>query len=119
MNTNHEKELLISDIKKWILLDDEISKHRKLVKDLNNQKKNTTKNLLKTMKNKNIDCFETTSGGTLVYKQTKSKQPITHKFLKETLNKIYSNQQQVDNIVNAIQENRAEIVRDVLTRKKT
>ena len=54
-----------------------------------------------------------------MYKQTKSKQPITNKFLKETLNKIYSNQDQVDNIVNAIEQNRAEIVRDVLTRKKT
>jgi hypothetical protein len=112
------KELLITDIKKWISLDDEINKQRKALRDLNLQKKNTTTNLIKTMKEKQIDCFETNSGGTLVYRQAKSKQPITNKFLKETLNKIYSNSEKVDDIVNAIQENRAEITRDVLTRKK-
>lgn len=118
MSDSFNKENLVKDIKDWIQLDDEISKYRRMIKELNMQKKNTTINLVKTMKEKSIDCFEISSG-TLVYKQTKSKKAITSKLLFDTLKNIYKNDEQVESIIKQIQDNRPEVIKESITRKKT
>jgi len=112
------KENLVSDIKTWIALDDEISKYRKIVRDLNNKKKNTTTKLIKTMKTTEVDCFDLNSGGSLMFNQTKSKKPVTAKLLNNVLLNIYKDQTQVDKILQEVQDNREEVVRETICRKK-
>jgi len=116
--TDISKETLVNEIKNWIALDDEISKYRKIVRDLNAKKKNTSNNLVKTMKAKNVDCFEMNSGGALIYKQTKSKKPITSKVLNDVLYKLYNNQEKVESIIQDIQDSREEVIRETICRKK-
>ena len=67
-----DKDILVKNIKDWVMIDDELNKMKKQIKEYNLQKKQITSKLVQTMKHKNIDCFEINSG-TLVYKQTKSK----------------------------------------------
>ena len=112
-----DKDILVKNIKDWVMIDDELNKMKKQIKEYNLQKKQITAKLVQTMKHKNIDCFEINSG-TLVYKQTKSKKPITSKFLVDTLKNIYKNDEQVELIIKQIQENRQETTKDTITRKK-
>jgi hypothetical protein len=64
------KEQLVTNIKEWIKIDNEIAQLKSEIKDRNNKKKNLTENLVVTMKKNQIDCFDI-NGGALVYKQNK------------------------------------------------
>ena len=74
------KNELISNIKEWIRLDTEISKKNAELKICKNAKTTLTKTLIQLMKTHNIDCFDI-NGGALLYKQRKSKQTISKKYL--------------------------------------
>jgi hypothetical protein len=69
------KEALISNIKEWVKLDNEISQFKKQIKERNDCKKKLTDNLITTMKNNEIDCFDI-NGGAIIYKQSKVKKPL-------------------------------------------
>lgn len=78
-NGNIHKEL-VNNIKTWIKLDAELVKLKSEIKDKSSKKKEMTEKIVSVMKKKNIDCFDVNPGA-LVYKQRKTKKPITGKFI--------------------------------------
>jgi hypothetical protein len=70
------KEELISNIKEWIKIDNEVIKLRSEMKDRNNKKKEISQSLVNVMKKNSIDCFDVT-GGQIMYKKSTVKKPAS------------------------------------------
>lgn len=111
------KEELISHIKEWIKIDNEISKFNLEIKQRKNRKKELTVSLVETMKKNTIDCFDI-SGGSLIYKKSKVKKPINAKSLMEALNNYYKDTPQVaDDLTKHILNSRVEVIKETIHRK--
>ena len=76
----HTKEKLIANIKEWIKIDSEVAQLKGEIKEKNNKKKTLTNDLILTMKNNSIDCFDI-NGGSLIYKKSIVKKPLNAKSL--------------------------------------
>jgi hypothetical protein len=111
------KEELISTIKEWIKIDNDITKLKIEIKEKNNKKKTLTDNIVSVMKNNSIDCFDI-NGGALMYKQKKTKKPISAKFLLSELQKYYKEQPEVaKNLTQHLLDNREESIKEEIKRK--
>ena len=111
------KQEMIQNIKEWIKLDNEITKLKAEVKERDTKKKQLTTNLVEIMKSNAIDCFDI-NGGALVYKQRKTKKPITGKSLLEALDKYYSNDpEKAKEITQHVLDNRAVSIKEIIHRK--
>lgn len=84
------KEQLITNIKTWIGLDNEIKLLQKEIKNRREQKKLLTTELVGVMKTNDIDCWNTGSGK-LIYSKTKSKAPLSKKHLLNSLLQYFQN----------------------------
>ena len=111
------KEELVNNIREWVKIDNEI---RTLQKELNKRKKDKkqiSNNLIYTMKNNSIDCFDI-NDGQIYYSKKNIKKPITKKVLMNTLSKFYKgNIEKATELNNFINENREEMVRETIERK--
>ena len=68
------KEELVSNIKQWITLDEEIKNLERQIKEKRNEKKENTETLVRIMRDNEIDCFDLDSnGGKLIYTKQKIK----------------------------------------------
>jgi len=113
------KNELISNIKEWIRLDTEISKKNAELKICKNAKTTLTKTLIQLMKTHNIDCFDI-NGGALLYKQRKSKQTISKKYLLAQVQEYFKNDVESANELTAqVLNNREEKLVDELKRNKS
>ena len=111
------KEELISNIKEWIKLDNEITKYKSELKEKTNKKKSLTESLINIMKTNSIDCFDI-NGGALVYKQKKIRKTISGKFLLTQLEEYYKDQPELAmEITKKVLENREESIKDEIKRK--
>ena len=111
------KEELISSIKEWIKIDNDIAKAKSDIKEKTTRKKTLTDNLVVIMKTNSIDCFDI-NGGALLYKQKKTKKPISAKYLLAELQKIYKDQPDVAvDLTKQLLDNRGETVKDEICRK--
>jgi len=111
------KEQLINNIKEWIKIDTDILQLKNEIKEKNNKKKILTEQLLSTMKNNSIDCFDI-NGGALVYKKNTIKKPLNAKTILLTLQNYYKNDPQLaENITKHLLENREEKLKETIKRK--
>ena len=111
------KEELISSIKEWIKLDNDIAKAKSDIKEKTIRKKTLTDNLVVIMKGNSIDCFDI-NGGALLYKQKKTKKPISAKYLLAELQRFYKDQPNVaTELTKQLLDNRGETVKDQICRK--
>lgn len=111
------KEELILNIKEWIKINSDISRLKEEVKDMVLKKKKLTQSLVNIMKINSIDCFDI-NGGSLVYKQKKTKKPITAKYLLEQLEDYYKEQPDLaKEITKKVLDNRSEIIKEEIIRK--
>jgi hypothetical protein len=111
------KEELISSIKEWIKLDNDIVKAKSDIKEKTSRKKVLTETLVTIMKGSSIDCFDI-NGGALLYKQKKTKKPISAKYLLTELQKYYKDQPEVaSDLTKQILDNRELSVKDEICRK--
>jgi hypothetical protein len=115
--TNNPKEQLVSNIKEWIKMDNEISKLKAEIKDRTNKKKSLTENLVTVMRTNNIDCFDI-NGGTLIYKKNKVKKPISGKTLLNALKNYYKNDANIaEEITKHVMDSREEQIKETIKRK--
>lgn len=111
------KEELITNIKEWIKIDNEIIQLQKEVKERRTLKKNLSDSLMITMKKNEIDCFDI-NGGSIVYKKNKIKKPLNGKSLMAALQKYYETKpQQAEEVTKFVMENREEQVKEIIKRK--
>ena len=111
------KEELISSIKECIKLDNDIAKAKSDIKEKTIRKKTLTDNLVVIMKGNSIDCFDI-NGGALLYKQKKTKKPISAKYLLAELQRFYKDQPNVaTELTKQLLDNRGETVKDQICRK--
>ena len=111
------KEELITNIKEWIKIDNDIAKLKTDIKEKTSRKKSLTENLVTVMKNNSIDCFDI-NGGALIYKQKKTKKPISAKYLLAELQKYYKDQPDVaSDLTKQLLDNRELSIKDEICRK--
>jgi hypothetical protein len=111
------KEELIACIKEWIKIDNDIAKAKSDIKEKTSRKRTLTDNLVVIMKSNSIDCFDI-NGGALLYKQKKTKKPISAKYLLAELQKIYKDQPDVaTDLTKQLLDNREQTVKDEICRK--
>ena len=84
-----DKELLLSNVKSWIELDDEIKTIGKTLKEKRKIKKALTDTLVTTMKGNDIDCFDLSGGNKLIYTQSKGKKALSKKHLLASLSEFF------------------------------
>jgi hypothetical protein len=111
------KEELISNIREWIKIDNDLMNLKKEIKNKTANKKTLTENLVKVMKSNAIDCFDI-NGGALVYSQRKTKKPISGKYLLLQLEKYYKEQPDMaKEVTQHLLNNREENVKEDIKRK--
>ena len=111
------KEQLITNIKEWIKIDGEISQFKKQIKERNDAKKLLTENLISTMKNNEIDCFDI-NGGSIIYKQNKIKKSLNGKTLLSALKSYYKDNENIaEDLTKHILDSREEQVKETIKRK--
>lgn len=111
------KEELISNIREWIKIDNDLINLKKEIKNKTTHKKTLTENLVKVMKSNAIDCFDI-NGGALVYSQKKTKKPISAKYLLLQLEKYYKEQPEMaKEVTQHLMDNREENVKEDIKRK--
>ena len=111
------KEELISSIKEWIKIDNEILKHTKEIKDMKKKQKLLTNSLVTVMKNNQLECFDI-NGGKILYKKSKCKKPINTKTLLNTLKTYYNDApNKAEEITEYILKNREEVIKETIRRK--
>jgi len=111
------KEELISSIKEWIKIDNEILKHTKEIKDMKKKQKLLTNSLVNVMKSNQLECFDI-NGGKILYKKSKCKKPINTKTLLNTLKTYYNETpNKAEEITDYILKNREEVIKETIRRK--
>ena len=111
------KEELVTIIKEWIKMDNEISTLQKEMKERKDKKKTLSEGLLATMKKNNLDCFDI-NGGALLYKKSKVKKPLSGKTLMAALQEYYkSNPETAEEVTKFIMDSREEQVKEIIKRK--
>ena len=114
----NNKEILVNQIKSWILIDDRQKILQKQLKEIRAKKKELTDNLVQIMKTNEIDCFDI-NDGKILYKQSKTKVPLNKNTLLESLSKYFENQPNIDTIElgNFLLDNRQIKINENIARK--
>ena len=101
------KAELINLIRSWKQLDDELKTIQKQIKERRNKKKIITEQLVKIMRNNEIDCFDI-NNGKLLYTQSKLKSTISRPYLLEVMSKYFADDDtiEIDKVTDFILENR-------------
>lgn len=111
------KEQLVSYVKEWVAIDEEMKQLQKIMREKRQKKKELNDVLIGVMKQNEIECFDT-KNGKLLYSVNKTKKSITKKMLFETLQKYYKNDEDKANEIAAfILESRDETVKETIKRK--
>lgn len=114
---NNTKEHLITNIRKWVKLDNEIRSLKKEEKMRKDQQKELNNQLIEIMKNNEIDCIDI-KDGQICYNKKSVKKPITKKFLMDILSKYFDGDvKKAENANEFILNSREEVVKDVISRK--
>ena len=112
------KNEVLTVVKSWITLDDQIKAAQKRIREMKSEKKQATETLVETMKNNEIDCFELGAGNKLMYTKNKSKKPLSKKHLLQSLSTYFQgNEEQAVQLSKFIMNSREETVRENIRRK--
>ena len=101
------KDELVSNIKEWIAIEQEIHLFQKELKQRKDRKKILTSKLVAIMKTNEIDCFDI-NNGKITYTRNKIRAPMNKKHLLDCLSKHVSDstQENVEELTNFILESR-------------
>ena len=106
--SNDNKHILVNSIKDWLTLHNKLNSLQKEMKEIKNEKKQLESNLIGVMENNNIDEF-TINNGKLMYKKTKTKNPINKDYLYKVLETYFKKNPEIDSndVTQFILENRS------------
>jgi hypothetical protein len=111
------KEQLITSIKEWVKIDNEIRALQKEQNQRKNEKKRISKTLIEVMKNNEIDCFDI-KDGQITYSKKTIQKPINKKILLTILSKFYDGDTLKAGETNDyIMNNREHTVKETICRK--
>jgi hypothetical protein len=111
------KDELVSAIRSWVSLDNEIRAFQKELSARRKQKAQIGKVLVDTMRGHTIDCVEI-SGGKLLYSKKVTKKPLSRKLIDELIGKYYHDDpSQSEDLKAFLQENRDSVTKEVIIRK--
>jgi|TARA_Y100000389_G_C17455428_1_gene517801 hypothetical protein len=103
----NNKQELIEDIKKWIILDDQLKILNEKVKQMRELKSSLTNNISTTITNINsIDNNIAISGGKLKIGKKKDYKPLTFSYIETCLGKLLTDKIQVEYVIKYLKENR-------------
>ena len=112
-----KNNLLISTVRNWVKLDNEIKALQKEQNTRKKEKKEISNSLINVMKSNDIDCFDL-NDGQLCYNKKDIKKPLTKKALLNILSKYYDDDVSKANELNDfILENRETTLKESITRK--
>ena len=112
------KEELVSLIKEWVTLDNDIKTLQKEVKERKEKKKQLSDMLVEVMKDNEIDCFEM-SEGKLIYSQNKVKSALSKKHIMNALSTFFDNDKQTAQEVSQyIMDSREVKIKETIRRKQ-
>ena len=112
------KDELVSNIKGWLKIDNEMKVLQQELKQRRELKKQLTETLVDTMKKNEIDCFNM-SQGKIIYTKNKVRAPLSKKYLIGCLEKYFSEIPNVEasDITEFIMDNREVIYKDNIRHK--
>lgn len=111
------KEHLVTNVKEWIKMDNEIKKLKAEIKDKTMKKKVLTTNLVNIMKTNKLDGVDI-HGGSLIYKKNTVKKTINKKTLLSSLQKYYKNDPHIaEEISKYIMDSREEQLKETIQLK--
>jgi hypothetical protein len=111
------KEYLISVIKQWVKLENEIKTLKKEQVQRQIEKKKVSENLIDIMKKNDIDCLDI-KDGQICYNKKNIKKALSKKHLMDVLSKYYEGDMLKASEVNSfIIENREEVTKESITIK--
>jgi len=109
------KEQLVSVVKEWVRLDNEIRKLQSEIRVRRTEKTTMSGSLIRIMKEHNIDCFDLKEGQ-LLYTKKNVKKPITKKILLDILGKYYDGDiLKANEVKDFIMNNREEVVKESIS----
>jgi prolyl oligopeptidase PreP (S9A serine peptidase family) len=112
------KDELVTSIKDWLKMENDITKLKAELKEKNNKKKQITQTLVTVMKHNHIDCFDINDGA-LIYKKKKTKKTISGKFLLQQLEEYYKdNPELAKDITKHVLDNRIEVIKEDINIKR-
>ena len=105
-------------VKEWVSMDSEISFYQKKIRELNNNKKKLSGELLEYMKKSQID--QINNDESILYKKSSSKKPVNKKILDVLLQQYLENTGvEVPELVKFIFDNRESVEKEVIVKKRT
>ena len=111
------KNELISNVKEWVRLDNEMNTLKRELNIRKNEKKLVSSSLMNIMKTNNVDCVDL-KDGQLCFNQKTVKKPITKKSLFSILSKYYNgNDSKNSELQEFILDNRETVVKESISRK--
>jgi len=111
------KELLVSIIRDWVKNDNEIRKLKEQQTIRKNSNKALTTKLIEIMRSNSLDCFDI-NDGSILYKKTNIKKPLSKKTLFQLLNEFYKDDTvKAGEVSSFLMENREEVVKERIVRK--
>lgn len=115
---NNTKEVLIKTIKEWMNIEKNIKNLQKDIKINKDKKKQLSENLVKIMKNNDVDCFDI-SEGKICYTINKIKSSLSKKHIMSCLNTYFADNESVqpDDVAKYILENRSTIIKESIKHK--
>jgi acetone carboxylase gamma subunit len=101
-----DKEEFIQNIKKWVLLDSQLKIVNEKTKKMREMKHELIKQISEYSNNHKINNKITITDGELRITEKKEYSPLTFTYIQECLQKIVSEQEQVDFIMKYLKDNR-------------
>jgi hypothetical protein len=111
-----DKTILITRVKEWVKIDEDIATLQNEIKKKKVLKKNISAELMDIMKNNGIDQFDL-NDGKLIRQVRKTKASLSKKHLLGCLSKYCKTDDEFKHLTAYILESRQEVVKEIITKK--
>ena len=96
-----------TDVKQWVMIDNQIKQNSEKVKELRKQRSHLTTKIFSYAEENNLEnAVIEISDGKLKFQQNKQTTPLTFKFLEECLIECIQNEEQVKQIIKFVKSKR-------------